>query len=147
MLFIDIINCSQLRIGSDYFQNILNSEEDELIKSLEEFRQVVVRDQWVSFMELRSKLENSKLALTFDHFTDGWIFPRQLMHSTLRRSTRYVSTVKMKHLFLDSTKFCPRRKEHFFKKCPCFSHTSGWAAGSLFLFTSARVSSFISSKV
>lgn len=37
----------KLRIGSDYFENILNSEKDGLIKNLENFRQVVARDQWL----------------------------------------------------------------------------------------------------
>ncbi|CAL7934008.1 unnamed protein product [Xylocopa violacea] len=38
-----------LRIGSDYFQNILNCAENELKKSLIEFKDVVVRDQWLDY--------------------------------------------------------------------------------------------------
>lgn len=43
------VNCLQLHIGSDFFQNILNCEANELLKSLIEFRETVVRDQWVLF--------------------------------------------------------------------------------------------------
>ncbi|XP_016908813.2 membrane metallo-endopeptidase-like 1 isoform X2 [Apis cerana] len=38
-----------LQIGSDYFQNILNCEKNELLKSLTEFRETVIRDKWLDF--------------------------------------------------------------------------------------------------
>lgn len=41
----DFINYFQLQIGSDYFQNILNCEKNELLKSLTEFRQTVMKDK------------------------------------------------------------------------------------------------------
>lgn len=46
-VYIDMIfiNYLQLQIGSDYFQNILNCERNELLKSLTEFRQTVMRDK------------------------------------------------------------------------------------------------------
>lgn len=41
----DFINYLQLQIGSDYFQNILNCEKNELLKSLTEFRETVIREK------------------------------------------------------------------------------------------------------
>ncbi|XP_017754560.1 PREDICTED: membrane metallo-endopeptidase-like 1 [Eufriesea mexicana] len=38
-----------LRIGTDYFQNILNCQEKELVKSLIEFREPVVKEEWLEY--------------------------------------------------------------------------------------------------
>ncbi|XP_017787951.1 PREDICTED: neprilysin-like [Habropoda laboriosa] len=38
-----------LRIGSDYFQNIMNCQEYELVRSLKEFKDVVVKKQWLDY--------------------------------------------------------------------------------------------------
>ncbi|KOX80630.1 Membrane metallo-endopeptidase-like 1 [Melipona quadrifasciata] len=92
----DIRNCSQLRIGSDYFENILNSEKNELIKNLEQFRQVVARDQWSDFpttvnsfyaetvnaipAELQDPYFSSHLPDAINYGATGFVIGHELSH-------------------------------------------------------------------
>ncbi|KAF3425022.1 LOW QUALITY PROTEIN: hypothetical protein E2986_10237 [Frieseomelitta varia] len=88
-----------LQIGSNYFQNVLNTEENELIKSLQEFREVVVRDQWLDFpttvnafyaqtvnailipaAELQDPYFSSHLPDAINYGTTGFVIGHELSH-------------------------------------------------------------------
>ncbi|XP_017877893.1 neprilysin-like isoform X2 [Ceratina calcarata] len=89
-----------LHIGTDYFQNVLNCEQSELIKSLIEFRDVVVRDQWLDYpitvnafyaqtvntilipaAELQDPFFSPHLPDAVNYGTTGFVIGHELSHS------------------------------------------------------------------
>ncbi|PBC33753.1 Membrane metallo-endopeptidase [Apis cerana cerana] len=82
-----------LQIGSDYFQNILNCEKNELLKSLTEFRETVIRDKWLDFpitfimisvipaAELQDPYFTHILPDAINYGTIGFVIGHELSHS------------------------------------------------------------------
>ncbi|XP_029033281.2 neprilysin-like [Osmia bicornis bicornis] len=89
-----------LEIGSDYFENILKCGEAELIKSLKDFKGIVVRDQWLDYpitvnafytpivnailipaAELQDPYFTSLLPDAINYGTTGFVIGHELSHS------------------------------------------------------------------